>query len=405
MELVIDAHGHPAAGLVDRLDSTDLDAAVTPAAAGVHRGVIALEVRPGEAAREALLETREPPREHGEPLRVGERRVERLAVDRRRHGDVGRVLHAALDLERGDPGGQQGGQRRHGGEVGGRQRAVQLAGGSRPRRYAGGPQRVGGGRAQRVGGGRGQRVGGGRAGGALGKPVTHAAGLAAAPAVAAAPRGHARQQAGAGVPVAQGAVDEGLEGETVGVEGRDLVEGELTGQDGARKAELGKGLELGARVRIELRAGVQFELRVGLVNERRKAEVGDDEGVEAGAVGRLERREGRLELVVFEQHVKGEVDARAEEVRPVDRGQKPRRLEVAGEGARAPGVEPQIDRVGAGRQGRPQSRRPPGRRQQLGPWTGGEPGTWRGTAQSSISFHSASRRTRMRPDVGTISTP
>ena len=57
------------------------------------------------------------------PLGIGERRVERLSVDGGRHGDVSRVLHAALDLERGDPGGQQGGQGRDGGQVGGRQDA------------------------------------------------------------------------------------------------------------------------------------------------------------------------------------------------------------------------------------------------------------------------------------------
>ena len=169
-------------------------------------------------------------------------------------------------------------------------------------------------------------------------------------------------------------MDERLEGEAVRLEGGDLVEGELARQDGARKAEVGKAFELGARVRVELRAGVQLEHRVGVVDERREAEIGDDQGVEPGAVGRLKGGEGGFELVVFEQDVQGEMDAGAEEMSAVDRREQGRRREVAGEGARAPRLEPKVDGVGAGRQGRLQGRRPPGRRQQLGPRPGGGPG-------------------------------
>ena len=189
------------------------------------------------------------------------------------------------------------------------------------------------------------------------------------------------------------------------LERRDLVEAQLAGQDGAREAQAGEAFELGARVRAELRAGVQFELGIGLVDEARKAEVGHDQGVEAGPVGRLEGAQGLVELVVFEQDVQGEVHAGAVQVRPVDGGEQRLGREVGGEGARAPGVEPQVDGVGAGRQGRLQGRRPPGRRQQLGARPGDGLGRWRQSAQSASSFHSASRRTRMRPEVGTISTP
>ena len=187
------------------------------------------------------------------------------------------------------------------------------------------------------------------------------AGLAAAAAVAAAPRGHARQQAGARVAVAQGAVDEGLELQPVRLERGDLVEAELTRQDGAREAQVGQRRELGARVRVELRAGVQLEPWVRLAHERGEAQVGDDQRVEAGPVRRLQRREGRLELVVLEQHVQGQV-ARAR--RTDGRARWPpadaSRVEVAGEGARAPARRgPRVDGVGAGRQGRLQGGGPP----------------------------------------------
>ena len=186
------------------------------------------------------------------------------------------------------------------------------------------------------------------------------------------------------------------------IERGDLVETQLARQDGAREAQSGEELELSARVRVELRAGVQLEVRIGLVDERRKTEVGDDQGVEAGAVGRFQSRKGGRELVVFEQHVQGEMHASAEEVGAVDRRRQRRRCEVAGKCPRAPGVQAEVDGVGAGRQGRLQSRRPPGRRQQLGRRPRRRPGQWRESAQSAISFHSASRRTRISPEVGTI---
>ena len=194
VEVADDTHRHLSPGLVDGLDPADLDAPVTAATAAAHGGVVALEVRRGEAAREALFEPREPLRQHCEPVGIGQRRVERLAIDGGGHGNVGRVFHAALDLERGDPGREQRRQGRDGGEIGGRQDAMRLAA------VCGG-----------VGSGRGVDAGARAAARpAFGEPVAHAAGLAAAPAVAAAPRSHARQQAGARVAVAQGAVDERL---------------------------------------------------------------------------------------------------------------------------------------------------------------------------------------------------
>ena len=86
-----------------------------------------LEVGVGEAAREALPETREPFGLHPVALRIGQSLVEGLAVDRGGHGHVTGVLHASLDLERGHAGRQQRRQGFDGREVGGREHALERA--------------------------------------------------------------------------------------------------------------------------------------------------------------------------------------------------------------------------------------------------------------------------------------
>src|SRR5450759_3608320 len=80
--------------------------------------------------------------------------------------------------------------------------------------------------------------------------VAQAAGLAAAPAVAAAPADHARQQAIAGVTVAERPVDEGLELEAVRLEGGHLHEAELAGEDRPREPQVRQPRKLGRAVRI-----------------------------------------------------------------------------------------------------------------------------------------------------------
>ena len=202
--------------------------------------------------------------------------------------------------------------------------------------------------------------------GAGDKPIAHAAGLAAAPAVAAAPADHAREETQARVAVAEGAVHEHLEVEAVWVERGDLVEGQLAGEDGALEAKLGQQGELGARVGVELRARVQREVGVAHAHLGREAKVGHDERVEAGLVRSGQRRERRLDLVVLEQRVEGEVDTGAEEMRAVDGLEQRSGGEVGREGARAPTLETQVDRVGAGRERGLQGRTVAGRREKFG---------------------------------------
>src|SRR5665647_2156614 len=163
------------------------------------------EVRRREAPREALLEPRTPLGAHLVAFGIGERRVQGLAVHDRGNADVGGVFHAALDLERGDPRGEQPGQHADGGEVGGGHDTRGLGGavGGRPN------PAVRGSVAQAT------------------QVVAQAAGLAAAPTVAAAAADHARQQAIAGVAVAERPVDEGLELEAVRLELEAFVHGAL----------------------------------------------------------------------------------------------------------------------------------------------------------------------------------
>ena len=96
--------------LVESAHPTDEHATVAAAPAAAHVVVAALEVGGRERAREALLEPLLPLGPHGEALRVGDRRVERLAVHGGGDADVGGVLHAALDLEARDAGGEQAGK-------------------------------------------------------------------------------------------------------------------------------------------------------------------------------------------------------------------------------------------------------------------------------------------------------
>ena len=369
------------------------------AAAGTHGGVIPSRcavVKP----REKLCSRRE---SHfggtAKPLGVGERRIERLAIDRGGHGDVGRVFHTALDLERADPG-----------------RAAALAAppGRRDRRSTGRaavrrrrrcrrrcPRRR---RRQRRAAARAapasltaERLR--RAGSACGRPGCSAPGCRCAPrpCSTAGRRPSSRSTGRRGrTPRGPGRAARGRRSHR----GRARAPGWRARNPGRRGVRAGRSSACRAACWRAARGPGRRRGR-----SAREAEVGDDQGVEPGAVGRLQGREGRFELVVFEQDVQGEMDACAEEVGAVDRRQQLGRREVAGEGARAPGVETEVDGVGAGRQGRLQGRRPPGRRQQLGLRPGGGTGRWRGRAQSAIGFHSASRRTRMSPEVGTTSTP
>ena len=102
-----------------------------------------------------------------------------------------------------------------------------------------------------------------------------------------------------------------------------------------------------------------------VAHARGETEVGDDEGVEAGEVRRFQRRERRPDLLVLEQCVERQVRARVIEVGGLDGRHDGLAGEVAGEGARAPALEAEVDGVGAGRQGRAQRARLTGRRQQL----------------------------------------
>ena len=196
--------------------------------------------------------------------------------------------------------------------------------------------------------------------------VAEAARLATAAAVAAAAADHAGQQAVAGVAVAQRPVHERLELQTVRLQGGDLGEAELAGQDGPREAEPRQGRQLRRAVRAELGAGVQRQLRVFLAHAPGEAEVGDDERVEAGDVRRLQRRQRRLHLRVLEQCVQRHVRASTVEMRQLHGRHGRVAGEVAGEGARTPAFEAEVDGIGAGRKGRAQSARLPGRRQKLG---------------------------------------
>ena len=195
--------------------------------------------------------------------------------------------------------------------------------------------------------------------------VPQPARLAAAAAVAAAPADHAAQQAVAGVAVAEGAVDEGLQLETVRLERGDLGEAELARQDGAREPEARQRRQLRRTVRVQLRARVQRQIRVLLAHARGEAEVGDDEGVEAGEVRRFQRRERRLHLVVLEERVERQIRACVVQVGRLDGLRHGLAGEVAGEGARAPAREAEVHGVGAGGEGRAQRARLPRRRQKL----------------------------------------
>ena len=197
------------------------------------------------------------------------------------------------------------------------------------------------------------------------EPVPQAARLAAAPAVAAAPADHAGQQAVAGVPVAERPVDERFELEAVGLERADLGEAQLAGEDRPGEAEAIESGELSRRVGVELRAGVQRQTGVALAHESGEAQVGDDERVHAGEVRRFQRLQRRLDLVVLEQRVEREVGAGVEAVREVHGARGLVAGEVAGEGARAPALEAEVDRVGAGGEGGAQGALVAGRRQEL----------------------------------------
>ena len=110
---------HLPASLVDGRHPAHEDAAMAGAAAAAHLVVAPLEVSRGEAAREVLLEAREPLGLHRVAFGIRERGVQSLTIDRGRDADVGRVLHATLDLERGDARGDEPGQDADGGQVGG----------------------------------------------------------------------------------------------------------------------------------------------------------------------------------------------------------------------------------------------------------------------------------------------
>ena len=110
---------------------------------------------------------------------------------------------------------------------------------------------------------------------------------------------------------------------------------------------------------------MQRQLGVRLAHAHGEAEIGDDERVEAGEIRRLQRRQRRPDLVVLEQGVERQVRARVVEMSRLDRLDGRLAGEVAGEGARAPALETEVDGVGAGRQGRAQRARLAGRRQQF----------------------------------------
>ena len=240
------------------------------------------------------------------------------------------------------------------------------------------------------------------------EPVAQAAGLAAAPAVAAAPRGHARQQTGARVAVAERAVDEGLE-----------ARGRAARARRSRRATArGPGWRARSRGRRGVRAGRSSACRAACWRAARAPGTPGARGrakprsatIRASRPARRAppgRRAPRSSSSSLSRTLRARCTRAPKQVGAVDRGEQRLGREVGGEGARAPGVEAQVDGVGAGRQGRLQGRRPPGRRQQLGARPGRRPvrAMAARAAQSASSFHSASRRTRMRPEVGTISTP
>ena len=166
---------------------------------------------------------------------------------------------------------------------------------------------------------------------------------------------------------------------------------------------------------------MQLELREALAHQGREAQVGDDERVEAGLVGRLQRLQSRLQLLLLQQRVERQVSAGAVEMSAIDGRNDVAYREVACEGTRTPAVEAQVDGVSAGAEGRSQSGLVARRRHQLrlpadelvgrarhacrppcrlrDRYCGSVPGPVDVTAPPS------SRRTRMSPDVGMTSTP
>ena len=105
-------------------------------------------------------------------------------------------------------------------------------------------------------------------------------------------------------------MDEGLQVDTVRLEGRDLAQAELAGEDGALAAEARQRGELRRAVRAELRAGVERQIRVLDAHPGHETEVGDDEGIEAGEVRRFQRRQRRTHLLIPEQGVQRQVRSR-----------------------------------------------------------------------------------------------
>ena len=104
---------------------------------------------------------------------------------------------------------------------------------------------------------------------------------------------------------------------------------------------------------------MQRQLGVALAHARGEAEVGDDERVEAGEIRRFQRRQRRLDFVVLEQRVERQIRAGVVQMGGLDRLDGRLAGEVAGEGARAPAFETEVDGVGAGGQGRAQARAAP----------------------------------------------
>ena len=160
-------------------------------------------------------------------------------------------------------------------------------------------------------------------------------------------------------------MDKGFQLQAVRLQLAYLFQAEFTRQYGPPEAEPGQRLELGGRMGVELRAGVQGELWERGAHQSGKAKIGDDKGVQAGGIGRLQRPQRRPHLFLLELRVEHQVDAGAPQVRPVDGLQELRRTEVAGEGAGAEALQAQVHGVGAGRQRGTQRTLIAGRRQEL----------------------------------------